>query len=463
MAEKRLVVVRRRKNGSYGYRVSNSVVKAIQNNTPIEPEPLSGLSTRTIFSRLHNIFGDIVNDVMPSDIGLNEIFDIMNNNVENKFVETVIQLGINKMDDPDEILLMFYMLHRNIAFGENYFTIDEFSKLLNNSMGLSNPLFDAMQQGESNLQKKGLLEFQCVDGLENREVFTVPEPVLNKLLADLGINNSTPIASIPTDELIIHSNIRTKNMYYNDKEAAQVHNLTTLLCEEKFSQVRERFNQKGLRCGFCCLFYGAAGTGKTETVMQIARETGRNIFIVDMSKLRSKWVGDSEKNIKQVFNSYRNIVNDSPIAPILLFNEADAIFGRRLKEDSPASKTNNAIQNIILQEMETLDGILIATTNLTENFDPAFERRFLYKIQFQVPSTAVKAKIWMSMVDVVTEDDAQTLASKFSFTGGQIENISRKLDVDYILSGTVTSMEKIISICNDECIKQEGVRRRIGF
>ena len=197
--------------------------------------------------------------------------------------------------------------------------------------------------------------------------------------------------------------------------------------------------------------------------MQIAKETGRDIFIVNMSKLKSKWVGDSEKNIKQLFQTYKNIAKESELAPILLFNEADAIFGKRIYEENSIDKMNNAIQNIILQEMETLDGIMIATTNLTENFDSAFERRFLYKILFRTPETDVKAKIWRSMVDDLSEDDATRLASNYGFTGGQIENITRKLDVDYILSGRTPDLEKILSFCNAESIQKANTGKKIGF
>ena len=131
--------------------------------------------------------------------------------------------------------------------------------------------------------------------------------------------------------------------------------------------------------------------------------------------------------------------------------------------DFAVDKMENTIQNIILQEMETLDGILIATTNLTENFDSAFERRFLYKILFKTPEVGVKAKIWKSMVDELSEDEATRLASDYGFTGGQIENITRKLDVDYILSGRTPDMDKILSLCNAESIHKEVTSKRIGF
>ena len=108
------------------------------------------------------------------------------------------------------------------------------------------------------------------------------------------------------------------------------------------------------------------------------------------------------------------------------------------------------MQNVILQEMEDFDGILIATTNLTCNLDKAFERRFLYKIEFNKPETEVKAKIWISMLKKLSKKDALHLATHFDFSGGQIENIARKRTVDYILSGRYASLDEIETYCRSE-------------
>ena len=135
--------------------------------------------------------------------------------------------------------------------------------------------------------------------------------------------------------------------------------------------------------------------------MQIARETGRHIVHVDISESKSAWFGESEKRIKKVFTSYRNACEicekKGEKIPILLFNEADAIISKR--KDSTVgdvAQTENAMQNIILEELENLRGIFIATTNLAENMDAAFERRFLFKIKFENPSEEAKAAIWTS-------------------------------------------------------------------
>lgn len=148
----------------------------------------------------------------------------------------------------------------------------------------------------------------------------------------------------------------------------------------------------------------------------------------------------------------------------MLFNEADAILGVRMEGATRAvDKMENSIQNIILQEMEALDGIMIATTNLTANLDKAFERRFLYKIQFNRPTIEARAAIWQAMMPSLAENDARSLASQFDLSGGEIENIIRKYTVNTILSRQDTiDLPSIIEICRNERITN-STRKRIGF
>ena len=123
----------------------------------------------------------------------------------------------------------------------------------------------------------------------------------------------------------------------------------------------------------------------------------------------------------------------------------------------------NSIQNIILQEMETLDGIMIATTNLQQNLDKAFERRFLYKIKFEKPTAEARIQIWRSMIPDLSEMDAKTLAAKYDFSGGQIENIARRYTIDSILHDTTKDMlAMLINHCDNE--KLDGnASNHIGF
>jgi SpoVK/Ycf46/Vps4 family AAA+-type ATPase len=187
--------------------------------------------------------------------------------------------------------------------------------------------------------------------------------------------------------------------------------------------------------------------------------------MVNIADTKSMWSGESEKKIKAIFDNYRAAVDNSEIAPILLFNEADAVIGMRKESStgSPVDQTENTIQNIILQEMENLSGILIATTNLTKNMDSAFERRFLYKITFDRPCTESRMGIWRALLPDLGNDNASELSDRFDLSGGQIENIARKFEVDSILNGNEFSMDTLAQYCRDESQNSFTASKKIGF
>ena len=263
-------------------------------------------------------------------------------------------------------------------------------------------------------------------------------------------------------DVIKAKDLTAKKMFYVEENQRQVEELRSFLEPNQYHEIRERMHQNGFRTGFACLFYGGPGTGKTETAYQLARETGRDIMIVDVPQIKSKWVGDSEKNIKALFDRYRELVrkHEASAAPILLFNEADAIIGiRKQGATSAVDKMENSIQNIILQEMETLDGIMIATTNLTQNLDTAFERRFLYKIKFDKPDAAVRQRLWLSMMPTLSDTNAYILATGYDFSGGQIENISRKATINAIPEKSVVRRGRLPGAGGDRCRGPAGARR----
>lgn len=311
----------------------------------------------------------------------------------------------------------------------------------------------------------GWIEPNCVDSSVDNTRFLLTRKTKNELL-DNYVSPFGEKGNIHKDQNIRKcTDVKPKTLFYQDEDKKQVEQLVDLLKEDNFVNVQGRLMDKGLRSGFACLFYGGPGTGKTETVYQIARLTGRDIFQVDISCIRDKWVGESEKNIKAAFDRYRNACKNSDIKPILFFNEADAIFGCRIEGvNHSVDQMNNTMQNIILQEMEDLDGILIATTNIANNLDAAFERRFIFKINFHKPDPEAKAKIWSAMISDISDSDAHQLADEFDFSGGQIENISRKCLVEYILNGVEPNLSRLRELCRAETIvHNKGNHRVIGF
>ena len=262
--------------------------------------------------------------------------------------------------------------------------------------------------------------------------------------------------------IIAPDSIKPKKMFYPEKTAKQVCELIDILQGDNYKNVLEQLSNKGLRSGFTCLFSGSPGTGKTETVYQLARETGRGIVQIDISDTKSMWFGESEKKIKKVFDSYRKMIKTSKVTPILLMNEADAVISKRSRLDDDyfgPRQTENAIQNIILQELEIFEGILIATTNLSINMDKAFDRRFLYKIEFEKPNLEARKSIWQEFFPDLAEDEVIKLAGKYDFSGGQIENIARKGIITNVLNNTRSLLDTVIEYCELE----NTAPKKLGF
>jgi len=175
------------------------------------------------------------------------------------------------------------------------------------------------------------------------------------------------------------------------------------------------------------IFYGPAGTGKTMTAMSLAKTLKRPILSFDCSKILSMYVGESEKNVRRIFDDFKDLSIKAKVEPILLLNEADQFLSSRSEgTGSSADKMHNQMQNIFLEQIERFEGILIATTNLLTNIDKAFSRRFNYKIEFKKPNKKQRIRLWEMMLpqnaDFERGFDIDTLASH-ELTGGQINLI----------------------------------------
>jgi len=317
-----------------------------------------------------------------------------------------------------------------------------------------------ISNGNSHLVEQGLLEIRETFFRSEIEVRLSPKAVEllfkdnKKLIAGLRKEKST--------DLISSKEIKHKKLFYNRDEKEKLNFVEQLLRPGNYSSLIKRLERSGNNTGIAMLFSGLPGTGKTESVYQIARNTGRDICQVNISDTKSKWFGESERLIKEVFDRYLNLCKDVETKPILLFNEADGIFSTRKKiGDSNVDQTENAIQNIILQEMEDLKGILIATTNMTQNLDKAFDRRFLYKIQFEKPSVEARFHIWKDKIPSLREVTAQRLAETHDLSGGQIDNVARKYLMYRILQGKIPSPQQIDSWCREETARQES--KKIGY
>lgn len=259
--------------------------------------------------------------------------------------------------------------------------------------------------------------------------------------------------------------ISVKTLIYESEAESSIAKLTEMLSTQNFQKITTRLKDQGMKAGVSVLLYGFPGTGKTETVLQLARINNRPVLMADISKIRDKWVGNTEKNIKALFEDYRKSVRSCKQTPILLFNEADAILGKRREVNDRADQMENNLQNILLEEMENFEGILIATTNLEENLDTAFDRRFLYKVRFEKPSDQTAFQIWKTKFPEIDETVLKNVSATYRLTGGQIENIHKKITVDALLNSEFGITESyLLQLANQELVlKQKQKRSPIGF
>ena len=311
------------------------------------------------------------------------------------------------------------------------------------------------------LQKTDLVEIEKTSSLFGESTTILLTDKGKEAL--LGEDAALYIDNVSDKQLLVCDKIAEKKLFFSGELKEQLSLLSNSLSEEHYKALCTRLEENRLPKGIAVLLYGEPGTGKTESVMQIARATGRAIMHVDISATKTCWFGESEKLIKKVFTDYRRLCEKSKICPILLFNEADAVFSKRKDAGSSSvAQTENAIQNIILEEMEKLDGILIATTNLADNLDRAFERRFLFKIRFDKPTIEAKTSIWMNKLPDLSAEDAHTLASSYDFSGGQIDNITRKALMQEIIKGDKPTLNNLVTICSEENISRNS-HRKIGY
>lgn len=455
LRKKRLVRVQTRHNKEV-YRISIEALRAIQNDEAPTPLPLSGLNVTELFDRINELITQRKNEGIEYDLFVDEVIELINANISLPFVEKLKSLNLPE----DDTLLFLWCCDMLVSEDDGVILPRDIEALYDGKRHLWRRQISALREERSLLFERGLLQPMNNDGMGRHDSYELTAYVRNDILHGLGVEHKKR----EDNRLISYNSIVAKKLFYNAREERSLMQLNALLRPEQFDRICARLEAKGLRRGFACLFYGAPGTGKTETVFQLARETGRDLMQVNVSEIKSMWVGESEKNIKALFDRYRRLVKESERAPILFFNEADAIINKRSEQAERAvDKMENSMQNIILQEIENLEGILIATTNLTKNMDKAFERRFLYKVEFEKPALEAKQSIWQSMLPSLSVTDVSLLAEKYDFSGGQIENIARKHSVEEILTGDSVGIDRLIEFCDEERLEQPVNRRRIGF
>ena len=315
------------------------------------------------------------------------------------------------------------------------------------------------------LQKHDLVETEKGNFRNDSNIYLTEKTKGLLLGENKEMFNRTKVAPNKQFQIIKTEDIIEKRLFYSEEDQKEIDFIVDVLQPENYQTMMQRLADENLPAGLCILFFGEAGVSKTMLSYMIAKKTGRDIFNFQLSEVKSMFYGESQKLIKRAFDHYRQMVEKSAIVPIFLMNEADGILSRRSNSsiNQGVTQTENAIQTIILNELETLNGILIATTNLQNHFDPSFYRRFLIKKKFEKPSAEVRKKIWADKLSWLVEHELDVL-SKFEITGAIIENVQRKIVMQRALYGTERpDLDLFIKYLDEENVNKTQLRSKIGF
>lgn len=336
--------------------------------------------------------------------------------------------------EPKEQIIFFALLKEEYSSSDEnlrdmnalleLISLDEYDKIKHRSLLDEN----------SNLVQKGLIDY---DELLNpfggiSRTFFIPDEILqniihpnkkkkrNKISLDSLIKNQDIFELVEPkynmNEIILHQNTRE---ILNNLLAQVNSNVVHLLHLWGIKDKKKGIDAK-------ILLYGAPGSGKTITALALAKSLKKQVLSFDCSKILSMYIGESEKNVRRIFDSYNEICKSIKNEPILLLDEADQFLSTRSSSGNSADKMHNQMQNIFLEQIERFDGILIATTNLLENFDTAFSRRFNYKIKFKRPNKEQREALWLKYLPQNAEfsvDSKENLAktlAEYDLSGGQI-------------------------------------------
>jgi len=433
----------------------DNIFDAVLNNEPIPDS--AATKCKDVFELLERlyIFGC---DRESGRISTQELLassrDLLSHYADFPLVKQILAINLSDGD----IYLLCYLLWKHITGVANV----DVETAVNGIFDMTRKRFEYKQ--ELMLNQHPLIQNNLIE-IEKSRIFNNTWIKLQDKTVELLVSDGLQLTLTKgkKENIISPQEITRKELIFNQQESKQINQLIHSLQEVKFLEIQQRMKVKGLPFGFTVLLWGLPGTGKTESVYQMARETGREIMSVDLSQSKSMWFGESEKIVKKIFTDYYSYAKGCNNTPILLFNEADGIFSKRKNVgNSTVGQTENTIQNIILQELETFSGILIATTNLASNFDKAFERRFLYKIGLSKPDISTRSQIWKIKLPGISEPDCVVLGEKFDFSGGQIDNIVRKYEIVGVLEGRMPDLPELITFCNEELL-DKSTYTKIGY
>lgn len=436
------------------YQVSGFVFEAIATGKSLQSLP----QHQTVYQLIERLYEMITsrekNNQSTQDL-LQEIIKMLKQATNFGMVQKMLD-GFNE----DETVLLIYLAY-GFVNDTMESDVERFIFYVYDSMESKVKVKKELTSGTHRLVEEDWIMFS-EDGYYAGKEMTLTDKAVDYFFAE-DLNNLEKYKAFQPKHftVLMPDKVKTSPLYFNEAENKDISLIGNMLIEENYQKAIQKLKSKSVSAGITALFYGFPGTGKTQVAYNFAAQTQRVLLMVDMSTVRDKYVGESEKQVKQIFRNYKRAKSYYDKCPILFLNEADALISKRFEVDSSADQMNNTMQNILLQELEDFEGILLATSNLTINLDKAFERRFLYKVRFEKPDVKTRQLIWETKMPELDAEQCKLLSNTYELSGGQINNVSRKYMLMHLLNDQQPNLQIIQQLCEAEYLGQQT--KQVGF
>ncbi|MDD4990977.1 MAG: ATP-binding protein [Paludibacter sp.] len=387
-----------------------------------------------------------------------KVNDIERRNPNILQIQQLKELKVNE----EERMILYYLIE---SVTDNEPTVN-LRLIIIELFGIDNYISISSQfmQNEQDLQLKGLVKVNAngyVNGYFDDATIGLTEKAYDLLLADSKVLYKN---SPKTDHTIIrHESIIEKELFFNEKQGKEIDFFKESIKEENLDKLKSKLKQAGIQKSMIAIFEGVPGSGKTEVARQIAKSLQYDLFILDFTKMKSEYYSQSQKLVKEAFEEFRRVADANQNRMILLLNEADGLLHHRTNSETNHStdETENQIQNILLEEFEKGDYLIILTTNLLNNIDKAFLRRFLFKISFDYPDKSTMKKIYRSKLGWLSDKQLDEL-SHIQLSGGEIDNVTVKVLMHEVFHNEKPSTYQLIDFCLQEKVEKRRLPK-LGF
>jgi hypothetical protein len=442
---------------SEGFQLSQRAFKSVLTATPYKNE------SETIERNLISVIQEFYNsyEMFRSDmIDVESLFDmtedLLENNNDIKEVMFIRDLDLSR----DELLIFMVVIHATILKDNDGVNVERIiHRLFSVQKRIS--LIKSINKGDNMLMLKDLLTFET-GWYKSVDSMTLTDKAIGHLLGEEYQKKEK--TKLKRGTLISMDDYKPQHLFYNPSEEKEMDGFKKLLQQDGYDNIVRQLKEGGMNEGVTVLLFGKPGTGKTSTVMELASKTGRKIYKVEVETILGSYVGDSEKNLVEIFNEYHSLLEKEEKHPILLLNECDGLLKKRMPQShTPVSEMMNTMVTLFLEKLENAKGIVFATMN-EPNFDEAFDRRFLFKIKLNTPEHPTRVKILKNNFPELEDSIIENLSEKYRLTGAQINNIRKKFFIKNMLEPGLQLSECIIDLCEKEFVLSNSHDRpAIGF